>query len=85
MPFFGPEGFAFDGTSRLWVVTERTSTDSSEMDVFGRDGAYLTTIRLRYRVKALAFRGDSVAALVERAVSEDEGVRGVDLYREGGD
>jgi sugar lactone lactonase YvrE len=80
-PFFGPNAFSLDAAGQLWVVTERTRADSTEVDVFGPAGDHLGTLALRDRVQALAFRGDRMVALVVRTVPEVEGIAGLDLYR----
>jgi hypothetical protein len=80
-PFFGPGAFSLDAAGRLWVITERTSENATEVDVFGPEGDYLQTLVLADRVTALAFRGDMMAALVARTDPEIEGVAGIDLYR----
>jgi hypothetical protein len=79
-PYFGPNAFALDLTGRLWVITNRVRGDSTEVDVFDAEGAFLQTVALRDRVAALSIRGGNVVALVARTASEVEGVQGVDLY-----
>lgn len=82
-PYFGPGALALDDSGRLWVITERPADDSTEVDVFARDGEFLGTVMLRDRVRSLAFRGDRAVALVERVAEGVEGVPGIDLYRMG--
>ncbi len=74
-PYFGPGAFSLDRAGRLWVVTDRSRADSTEVDVFAANGDFLTTVALM-----LAFRGSRLAALVARTAPEVEGVPGVDLY-----
>jgi hypothetical protein len=80
-PYFGPGAFSLDTAGRLWVITERSRADSTEVDVFDRGGVFLKTLVLRDRVQVLAFRGSQVAALVTRTAPEFEGIPGIDLYR----
>lgn len=80
-PYFGPNAFNLDAEGRLWVISERTRGDSTEVDLFDRDGVYLQTLLLRDRVQALAFRGPRLAALVERMAPDVEGVSGIDVFR----
>ena len=69
-----------DAAGRLGVITARASGDSTEVDVFDGDGAFLGTVTLRDRVRSLAIRGQLLAALVDRVAPEVEGVPGLDLY-----
>ncbi|NIR45794.1 MAG: hypothetical protein GWN99_15280 [Gemmatimonadetes bacterium] len=79
-PFFGPDAFALDPRGRLWVITEGGAADSTDVDVFAADGTYLGAVRLPDRVQSLAFRGDRLAALVQRTAEAVEGIAGIDLY-----
>ncbi|UCC83062.1 MAG: hypothetical protein JSW46_19265 [Gemmatimonadota bacterium] len=80
-PYFGPGALSLDSAGRLWVITERSRADSTEVDVFDSDGVYLKTLVLRDRVQVLAFRESRIAALVTRRAPELEGIPGIDLYR----
>jgi hypothetical protein len=80
-PFFGPGAFALDSVGRLWVITSRETEGSTEVDVFGEGGEFLGTVLVRDRVRALAFDGDRLAALVDRMAADVEGIGGIDLYR----
>jgi len=79
-PYFGPNAFSIDPLGQLWVITDRTRADSTEVDVFDGEGTFLQTIALRDRVTALAFRELRVVALVSRTASDVEGVQGIDVY-----
>jgi hypothetical protein len=79
-PFFGPGTFALDDAGRLYVITDRMTDDSTEIDVFDSDGSFLGTLMLRDRVRSLAFHGDRAVALVDRVAEDVEGFSGVDLY-----
>jgi hypothetical protein len=79
-PYFGPNAYCIDEADRLWVVTERTRADSTEVDVFDSAGVFLKTLALRDRVQALRFRGPRLAALVTRTAPDVEGIPGIDLY-----
>ena len=79
-PYFGPNAFSLDRAGRLWVITAREHGDSTEVDVFGRTGAFLGTVVLGDRVAVIKFRGTRMAALVERAAEGIEGLQGIDLY-----
>ncbi|UCC73927.1 MAG: hypothetical protein JSV86_05035, partial [Gemmatimonadota bacterium] len=78
--YFGPGAFGLDAAGRLWVISERSGADSTEVDVFDAGSAFLKTVVLRDRVQVLAFRGSQVAALVMRTAPEFEGILGIDLY-----
>ncbi len=62
------------------MITARERGDSTEVDVFGRTGAFLHTVVLSDRVAVIKFRGTRMAALVERAAEGIEGLQGIDLY-----
>jgi hypothetical protein len=79
-PYFEPSAFNVDPGGDLWVITTRLHADSTEVDVFGSEGDYLTTLVLRDRVLDLAFRDPLVAALVTRTAPEVEEIPGIDLY-----
>jgi len=79
-PFFSLSGLSEDPAGRLWVVTARATTDSTEVDVFSPGGRFLGTLKLRGLVRSLAWNGSRVAAVVEREPGEERlGV--VDFYR----
>jgi hypothetical protein len=79
-PFFEPAAFEIGPAGNLWIITTRQHDDSTEVDMFGPQGAYLTTLALKDRLSDLAFRGSRVAALVSRVAPEVEGVQGIDIY-----
>ncbi len=79
-PFFALTGLSEDSSGRLWVVTARSDQVATEIDVFSPEGRFLGTVKLSGQVRALAWRGNRVAALVERAEGE-ELLGAVDFYR----
>jgi hypothetical protein len=81
-PFFTINGLSEDPEGRLWVVSSRQGNGQTEVDVFSPGGRFLGTIKLRGHVKSLAWRGNRVAAVVERSEGE-EGLGAVDFYRLG--
>lgn len=63
----------FDPRGRLWVVTDRNTSHSTDLDVFGADGNLLGTVTLAHRIVDLSFRGDQVAVLRERQFAPADG------------
>ena len=79
-PFFTINGLSEDAHGRLWVVSARQENGQTEVDVFSPSGQLLGTVKLRGRVHSLAWKGNRVAAVVERSEGEERlGV--VDFYR----
>jgi hypothetical protein len=79
-PFFALTGLSEDPEGRLWVVTARGDTHHTEVDVFASSGRFLGTLRLRGHVRSLAWKGNRVAAVVDREEGEEK-LGAVDFYR----
>lgn len=80
-PFFLMHSFAADGNGRLWIATQRGAYDETQLDLFGADGTFLRTLRVRDRVRRIAVSLPYLAVLVERQSGAAEGAEGVDVYR----
>lgn len=78
-PLLAMQSFALAPDGKLWVITLRHPGDSTDVDIFSADGTLSRTVVLRDTVRALAFRGNRVAALVSRASSDIVGGV-VDVY-----
>lgn len=72
---------AEDGKDRLWVITGRARTDSTEVDVFDPRGGFLGTLSIPGDVHALRVQGADLYALVEYISGEHDGAQGVVHYR----
>jgi hypothetical protein len=79
-PFFAMSGLSQDPQGRLWVVTARADLRATEIDVFSPAGRFLGTVTLRGQVRSLAWKGNRVAAIVERDAGS-ESLGPVDFYR----
>ncbi len=80
-PTASVHGFADDRSGRLWVVTPRLHSDSTELDVFQRNGAYLGTRRIAGQVQGIAFADGDLLVLREVLVGPSAGAQGVCRYR----
>ena len=79
-PLLTMQSLAIGPRGELWVITRRHVGDSSDVDVFRSDGSLAKTYVLRDTVRAIAFQGNRLAALVARAdVGRPQSV--VDIYR----
>ena len=78
-PFFRMGSLSVDQKGRLWVVTTRTTPGATSVDVFSREGTFLSTLELRGKVRVVAPRLPYLAVLREEAGGDGE--EGVDVYR----
>ena len=74
----------FDTRDRLWVLTHRDRNEWSYLDIFGADGGYAGTVRVRDRALGFDILGHTLAVLVERQVgpADADGIpdRAIDWY-----
>ncbi len=72
---------AQDASGRLWVVTGRIRSDSTEVDVFAPAGSFLRTIRVGGSVKRIAIVRNELYAIVKELAGSATGDIGVRRFR----
>lgn len=74
-------GFLEDESGRLWVITPRLRTDSTELDVFDKRGQFLGTRRVPGRAQAVTLWGNDLLVLGEYLSGPRSGYQGVRRFR----
>lgn len=65
-PFFSVPP-AIDPAGRLWVLANRSRNDSTSVDVFSREGHYISEVMVEGRALGIAAHGTRVAILISGA------------------
>jgi hypothetical protein len=74
-------GFLEDDRGRLWVITPRIRSDSTELDVFDRAGRFLGTRRVPGRAQSFTRLGNDLLVLGEYLSGPLSGYQGVRRFR----